>query len=61
MAGPWFMVQRSGSDWQTLSEIWLSDGAHSEKGRVEIRVTLQVPGADSYPDYASPSIPRRIP
>ena len=41
MAGPWFTVQKSGSDWETLDTIWISDGQQDCIGRIEIRVELE--------------------
>ncbi len=26
MAGPWFAVRESASDWQALGTVWISDG-----------------------------------
>ena len=40
MAGPWFTVQAEYDDWQLIDTIWLSDGAHNDVGRVEMRVRL---------------------
>ena len=31
------MVQRSGDDWQTVDEIWISDGADSDRAKVQMR------------------------
>jgi hypothetical protein len=42
VAGPWFTVQESGSDWQHLETIWLSDGAQEQTPvRVEIKLRLE--------------------
>ena len=41
MAGPWFTVLKSGSDWQQLESIWISNGSDHEKVTVEIRVQLE--------------------
>lgn len=39
-AGPWFTVQRSGSDWQTVAKIWISDGRADGPADVQIRLAL---------------------
>lgn len=41
MAGPWFTVQESGSDWQELGRVWISDGQQDCMGRIEIRLELE--------------------
>lgn len=41
MAGPWFMVQESGGDWQTLDHIWISNGDTNDRARVDVRVELE--------------------
>ncbi len=41
MAGPWFTVRESGSDWHTLDHIWLSDGKTNDRARVDIRIELE--------------------
>ena len=40
MAGPWFTVQPSGSDWQTLETIWLSNGPEHTQVQVQMRLAL---------------------
>lgn len=47
VAGTWFTVQKSGSDWQQLSDtVWLSDGGSEQtRARVEIKLKLEaLPG-----------------
>ena len=41
VAGPWFMVRKSGDDWQTLDTIWISNGEKNDLARVEIRVEFE--------------------
>ena len=41
MAGPWFAVHESGSDWQKLDHIWISNGAEDCEGHVEIKIELE--------------------
>lgn len=42
VAGPWFAVQKSGSDWQELSNtVWLSDGG-SEQTRASVQIKLKL-------------------
>jgi len=40
VAGPWFTVQTSGSDWKLLDTIWISNGKENAKARVELKVEL---------------------
>jgi hypothetical protein len=40
VAGPWFTVQKSGSDWETLDTIWLSNGKRGEQAKVQIRLRI---------------------
>ena len=40
MAGPWFTVRRSGGDWQTLGQVWISDGRRDDVGRIDLRLEL---------------------
>jgi len=40
VAGPWFMVQASGSDWQEMGQVWISNGSQDCKGRIEIKVEM---------------------
>ncbi|QDU93661.1 hypothetical protein [Lignipirellula cremea] len=40
MAGPWFTVHQTGSDWQDLGSVWISDGATDQHGMFQIRVEL---------------------
>jgi len=40
VAGPWFTVQRSGSGWQTMGQVWISNGQTDSKGTFQLRVTL---------------------
>ena len=44
VAGPWFTVHKSGDEWQTMDQIWISNGETDIKGRIEIRVELEQPG-----------------
>ena len=41
MAGPWFAVHRSGDAWQTLDQIWLSNGQADGRATIQIRIELQ--------------------
>jgi hypothetical protein len=41
VAGPWFAVHRSGDDWQTLGQVWISNGKHDCKGQIQIRIELE--------------------
>ena len=41
MAGPWFVVHRSGDDWQTMGQVWISDGRHDVKGHLEVKLELE--------------------
>ena len=41
MAGPWFMVEKSGNDWHRLDTIWISNGRSNDTAHVEIRVELE--------------------
>jgi hypothetical protein len=41
VGGPWFTVQESGSDWQSLGDLWLSNGEDDVKGQLELRVSLE--------------------
>lgn len=41
MAGPWFTVQKSNSDWKLMDTIWLSNAGKNDKARVELRVVLE--------------------
>ncbi|MFQ5733292.1 MAG: hypothetical protein ACE5KM_15225 [Planctomycetaceae bacterium] len=41
MAGPWFTVQKSGSGWQLLDTIWISNRGKNARARVELRVELE--------------------
>ena len=41
MAGPWFTVRESGSEWQELGRVWLSDGAHDGGASLQYRVRLE--------------------
>lgn len=48
MAGPWFAVRESGSDWAPFGRVWMSDGGGSdEAGTLEMKVVLRPadPGA----------------
>ena len=40
MAGPWFAVQESGTAWNSIDTIWISDGDRHVRARVEIQVQL---------------------
>ena len=44
-AGPWFTVQQTGSDWETIDTVWLSDGAEQTRVQVQIRMRLAQPSA----------------
>ncbi len=35
------MVRKSGADWHTLDEIWISNGETSHRARVEVRVEFE--------------------
>ena len=37
------MVHESGSDWQKLGDVWISDGEIDGQGTIEIRLTLESP------------------
>ena len=39
--GTVFTVQETGSDWQTLDTLWISNGEAHERGRAQIRVALE--------------------
>lgn len=41
MAGPWFAVQKSKSDWKQLDNIWISNNGENARARVELRVELE--------------------
>jgi hypothetical protein len=41
VAGPWFTVQRSGEDWQTLDKIWISNRGKNARATVEIKVEFE--------------------
>ncbi len=41
MAGPWFTVQRDGEGWQTLGQVWISDGAEDCQGKIEVKIELE--------------------
>ena len=41
VAGPWFMVQESGSNWQTIDNIWISNGAKNSRARVDFRIEFE--------------------
>lgn len=41
MAGPWFTVHESGSDWQELGTVWISNGTRDCQGVIEIKVQLE--------------------
>lgn len=41
VAGPWFMVLRSSTDWNEFARIVVSDGATHEPARLEMRLTLE--------------------
>jgi hypothetical protein len=43
VAGPWFTVQKSGSDWQLMETIWISNAGKTAKARAELRVELEEP------------------
>ena len=47
MAGPWFAVQSTHDDWQTMSDIWISNGEEDCQGKVEIKVELHEPDAEN--------------
>ena len=46
-AGPWFTVTESGSDWQTIGAVWLSDGGKSDGATLEYRVWLDPAPGDA--------------
>jgi hypothetical protein len=35
------MVQEDGGDWQTLDNIWISNGVTNDQARVEMRMQLE--------------------
>jgi hypothetical protein len=42
VAGPWFTVQETGADWETLETFWLSDGGNEQtRVRVDIKLRLE--------------------
>ena len=41
MAGPWFTVQESGSDWHRLDTVSLSNGNENSLASIEIRLELE--------------------
>lgn len=41
MAGPWFTVQQTGSDWHTVENVWISNGEKTDNVQVQIRLELQ--------------------
>jgi len=41
VAGPWFAVHQSGSDWQKLDQVWISNGDEDCQGQIEIRIELE--------------------
>ena len=47
MAGPWFAVHRSGDDWQTLGQVWISNGTEDTRGQIDIRIQLGEPNDES--------------
>lgn len=41
MAGPWFTVRPSGSDWTDFGTVWLSDGGGADRpATLQLRMTL---------------------
>ena len=45
------MVQKSGSDWQRLGDVWISDGQLDSQGHIEIRLTLEASDDEYTADY----------
>ena len=45
VAGPWFTVQPTGTDWHRVDSIWWSDG-DSEQVRVHVEMYLQLEEID---------------
>ncbi len=41
VAGPWFAVHQVGGDWQTLDEIYLSNGHQTTKVKVQSQVSWE--------------------
>lgn len=41
MGGPWFTVQTGDAGWQSLGDLWLSNGKNDVKGQLELRVSLE--------------------
>lgn len=41
VAGPWFAVHQVGAGWQTLDEIWISNGQRNNLAKVQARVTWE--------------------
>ena len=52
MGGPWFAVRKSGDDWVTLDEMWLTNGETSVRAKVEYRVRFDAPNPN--PDNTNP-------
>jgi len=40
-AGPWFTVQKSGQDWQSIDDIFYSDGERQIPVAVQIKMKLE--------------------
>ena len=38
MGGPWFTVQESGTDWEPVGTLWISNGREHEAASLELRV-----------------------
>lgn len=43
VAGPWFAVHQSGSDWQLFDHAWISDGQMDQPVKIEFRLRLNEP------------------
>ena len=41
MAGPWFTVLESGTEWHPIDTLLISDGGAHERARLEIRIELE--------------------
>ena len=42
VAGPWFTVRQSGSDWEDFGQVWLSDGGNEDGvAMLQLKLTLQ--------------------
>lgn len=49
MAGPWFTVRKSNSDFAKFGELWISNGTTSERAVLEYKVRFESVAADVDP------------